>query len=130
MEKESEERDANTVVLLKSVEGMMNVIQTQANVYKDLRKHVVDHHIGKRELAISGVESFCVSGALNNIDLVLFYEKLGVLSARLRQLEMERSNAIKETEEAFKQLNAENERLREELTSVRGQLLLRSVHSE
>lgn len=116
-----EDVSADTQVLLTTIEGMMNVINTQANLYNDTRKRLVEEHLKKPSLEISKAESFYVESSYSGLG-----QKLSVLGSRLKQLKEERENAQEQTEKAFKQLENENSHLREELTKLR--YLLYSSH--
>jgi hypothetical protein len=107
-------------VLLKSLEGMLDLVQTQASFYGDARKRLVDAHIRSPTLTFVQGDKFYIQPSR---DLRLLSEKMRVVAARLRQLEAERDNAKIITEAAFAQLQDENEHLREELTRLRQQEL-------
>jgi hypothetical protein len=112
---------ADTFVLLKSVEGLLDVVQTEGSVYCDARRRLVDSRVRKPNLLIATGDMFYV--APTRVDLHLLHRKLGRLGARVRQLGGEREAARVETEAAVKQLSHENEHLREELTRLRAKLL-------
>lgn len=121
---EIEPKDPDTYVLLKSVEGMMDLIQTQAEYYNDARKRLVDEHLKKPALSISSQEPIYIDSSYPGFDISLLRQKLGILAARLKQMSTERADAQKQTEAAFKQLNAENQYLREELTRLRREYMI------
>ena len=127
---EIDPKDPDTYVLLKSVEGMMDLIQTQAEYYNDARKRLVDEHMKKPTLSIASQESFYIDSAYPGFDIALLRQKLGILAARLKQMSAERTDAQKQTEAAFKQLNAENQYLREELTKLRREYMIPRDESE
>ena len=121
---EIEPNDPDTYVLLKSVEGMMDLIQTQAEYYNDARKRLVDEHLKRPQLSIDNHEPFYIDSAYPGFDINLLKQKLGILAARLKQMSAERADAQKQTEAAFKQLNSENQYLREELTRLRKEYMI------
>jgi hypothetical protein len=108
-------------VLMKSLEGMLDLIQQQAVLYKDTRKRWVDAHLRKPTLSISQGDTFYIPPSR---DLRVLNEKMRTVGARLRQLGSERENAKLLTNAALKQLQDENEHLRRELTKLRQQALL------
>lgn len=118
-----EDVNADTQVLLSTIEGMMNVINTQASLYNDTRKRLVEEHLKKPSLEISKAESYYIESSYQGLG-----QKLGILNSRLRQLKEERENAQLQTEKAFKQLQDENSNLREEVTRLRN--ILYSTHSK
>ncbi|KAK8877840.1 hypothetical protein M9Y10_004603 [Tritrichomonas musculus] len=115
----NEDVSADTQVLLTTIEGMMNIINTQASLYNDTRKRLVEEHLKKPNLEISKAESFYIGSPYKGPDLKSLGEKLKVLRSRLKQMSDERTSAQEETEKAFKHLNDENYLLREELTKLR-----------
>lgn len=119
----NEDVNADTQVLISTIEGMMNVINTQASLYNDTRKRLVEEHLKKPNLEISKAESYYVESSYQGLG-----QKLSILGSRLRQLKEERENAQLQTEKAFKQLQDENSDLREEVTRLRN--LLFSTHSK
>jgi hypothetical protein len=108
-------------VLIKSVEGMLDLIQKQGALYKDTRKRWVDAHLHRPILTLSQGDTFYVPPSR---DLRVLNEKMRAVGGRLRQLGSERENAKRLTEAAFKQLHDENEHLRCELKKLRQQILL------
>jgi hypothetical protein len=46
----SDEMVPDTFVLLKSVEGMLNLVETQAQLYGDARRRLVDEHLKSVQL--------------------------------------------------------------------------------
>ena len=119
----NEDVNADTQVLISTIEGMMNIINTQASLYNDTRKRLVEEHLKKPNLEISKAESYYVESSYQGLG-----QKLSILGSRLRQLKEERENAQLQTEKAFKQLQDENSDLREEVTRLRN--LLFSTHSK
>lgn len=120
----SEDVNADTQVLLKTIEGMMNVINTQASLYNDTRKRLVEEHLKRPNLEISKAESYYIGSSYQGLG-----QKLGILNSRLKQLKEERENAHEQTEKAFKQLQDENSNLREELTKLRNILYSKNENS-
>lgn len=118
----------DTYALLKSVEGMMDLIQTQAKYYNDARQRLVDEHLKKPTLSIAESEPFYVEPAYTEMDLNDLKHKMAVLAARLKQLSIERDHARQQTEAAFKQLQDENRHLREELTRLRREYIIPKDH--
>jgi hypothetical protein len=115
---------ADTIVLLKSVEGLLDIVQTEASVYRDARRRLVDARVKRASLSIAAGDAFYVEPTRSGPDLGLMRRKLGRLGTRLRQLGGEREAANVETDAAFKQLTDENEHLREELTQLRAKFLI------
>lgn len=123
-EVEIEGNNPDTYVLLKSVEGMMDLIQTQAKYYNDARQRLVEEHLKKPTLSFVESDPFYVEPAYTEMDLNELKKKMAILAARLKQLSMERENARQQTETAFEQLRSENRYLREELTRLRREYLI------
>jgi hypothetical protein len=109
------------IVLIKSVEGMLDLIQKQAVLYNDTRKRWVDARLRKPTLTLSQGDTVYVPPSR---DLRVLNEKMRVVGARLRQLGSERESAKHLTDAAFKHLQEENEYLHHELTKLREQTLL------
>lgn len=115
----SDDPEPDTLILLKSVEEMIGVIKTQADCYNDTRRRLVDEHLQRPALSLVHCESLYMDNGNSRFDIGLLKEKLGIVAARLRQIDEERTNAQIQTDAAFKQLHAENKHLREQLEKLR-----------
>lgn len=125
----AEDAEPDTLVLLKSVEEMIGVIKTQADCYNDARRRLVDEHLRKPNLSFANMPPIYMDNGNSGFNIDLLKEKLGILAARLRQIDEERTNAQIQTDAAFKQLNDENQHLREELAKIRAQYMIPSDSS-
>jgi hypothetical protein len=115
------EQNPDTYVLLQSVEGMLDLIETQATYYNDARKRLVERHLYQPKLSIVTLDPIYVAP---ETDHRLWKEKMKVLSARLRQLGNEREAAQRDTQAAFEELKDENQHLRDELTRLRKEYMI------
>lgn len=125
----ADELEPDTMILLKSVEEMIGVIKTQANCYNDTRQRLVEEHLRKPTLSIAHCPDIYMDNGNARFNVDLLKKKLGVVAARLRQVQEERANARIQTDAAFKQLNAENQHLREQLAKIRKKYMIPSDSS-
>lgn len=110
---------ADAQVLLKSLEGMMELVETQACCYNDVRKRLVEAHLSQPNLSVDQIDAFFIDGQVPGFNMAVLRQKLGTLAGRLRQVTSERANAQRQTEAAIQHLNDENQYLREELMKLR-----------
>jgi hypothetical protein len=112
-------KNPDAYVLLQSVEGMLDLIGTQAEYYNNARRRLVDKHLQQPELAFASHPPIDVIPTVTDTDPHIWKRKMKALSAQLRRLRSERSVAARETEVALERLRNENEQLKAELSSLR-----------
>jgi hypothetical protein len=122
LSRESLDDDADTCVLLQSVKGMIDVIETQAGYYNDARRRLVERHLYHPRLSVTVHPHIYIRPSITEEDHRMWNEKMQVLSARLRQLGNDREAALKETQTAFERLKVENDVLQREVTRLRRQM--------
>ena len=115
----NEEVNADTQILLSTIDGMLNIITTQANLYNETRKKLVEQHLKKKSLGISDINEIYLEPTYSGPDLKLLGKRLHILGDRIKQMNEEKLAAQRQTENAFRQLNEENARLRKELADLR-----------
>ena len=119
MDENNTEVSADTQVLLGTIEGMMKIINAQAEIYNDTRKRLVEEHLRRPTLSYVKADSFDIKPSQTGPDLKMLGQKLSLLGARIKQMNDEKAKAQEQTENAFKQLNTENSDLKDELSRLR-----------
>ena len=119
LDENNTEVSADTQVLLGTIEGMMKIINAQAEIYNDTRKRLVEEHLRRPTLSYVKADSFDIKPSQTGPDLKMLGQKLSLLGARIKQMNDEKAKAQEQTENAFKQLNTENSDLKDELSRLR-----------
>ena len=119
LDENNTEVSADTQVLLGTIEGMMKIINAQAEIYNDTRKRLVEEHLRRPALSYVKADSFDIKPSQTGPDLKMLGQKLSLLGARIKQMNDEKAKAQEQTENAFKQLNTENSDLKDELSRLR-----------
>jgi septin family protein len=109
----------DTYVLLQSVEGMLDFIQTQAAYYNKARTRLVEKQVQQSELSFAAQPPVDLPPTPTETDPRIWKQKMKNLSARLKQFGNERSAVQRETQNALERLRSENEHLKSELSKLR-----------
>jgi hypothetical protein len=112
------ELDLETSALSEVIKEIMPLLQEQVGLYGDLRRQFFESTVRKPDLSSAA----CKIAEFNNQDSVNLQQltmQLGLIGQLLRQLQFEREGAIKSSQDAIQALQAENNRLRSELSNYR-----------
>jgi hypothetical protein len=119
--------DINAYALSEVIKEITPLLQEHIEIYADLRRRFTDMAVRKPNLSFSAckVAEFDdlrpQERPLESINVQQLTMQLGVIGQLLHQLQFEREGAIKSSQEAMQALQAENHRLRSELSNYHAQ---------
>ena len=93
LDENNTEVSADTQVLLGTIEGMMKIINAQAEIYNDTRKRLVEEHLRRPTLSYVKADSFDIKPSQTGPDLKMLGQKLSLLGARIKQMNDEKAKA-------------------------------------
>jgi regulator of replication initiation timing len=118
LQTDESELDLDVCALSEVIKEITPLLQEHVGLYADLRRQFFELTVRKPDLSFAACKIAEFDGQ-ESVNLQQLTMQLGLIGQLLRQLQFEREGAIKSSQEAIQALQAENDRLRSELSNYR-----------
>ena len=111
--------EIDTYVLIKSIEGLLNLVKTQTKCYNELREMCIECKKQKTNLAFFDGDVVEIEQNYIVPDLNKLKNDLSQLKFIISQMNKESVNTKTQTDSVIRQLQAENQELKDEIKRLR-----------